>query len=124
MKKFFLVSVFNLATILTYGQNIADISEYSDGRLIVWNSQYSEISHKYTFDGDVLSGFSPEIIVVTSKDNLVTVYDQRFNELSRKYLYDGDRVKNVCGSNIVVKSKNGLVTIYDIKFSEKSHRYE
>lgn len=124
MKKFLLFSALALTTILSFGQDIADISKSSDGRLTVWNSNYSEISRKYIFDGDELSGFSPEIIVVTSKDNRVTIYDQKFNEISHKYLYDGDSVKNVCGKNIVIKNKNGLMTIYDIKFSEISHRYE
>jgi hypothetical protein len=124
MKKFLLVSAIALTTILSYGQDIADISKSSYGRLTVWNSKYSEIAHKYIFEGDELSGFSPEIIVVTSKDNRVTIYDQKFSEIARKYLYDGDRVKNVCGNNIVIKSKNGLVTIYDIKFNERSHRYQ
>jgi hypothetical protein len=124
MKKFLLVFSLAITTILSFGQDIADISNSSDGRLTVWNSNYNEISHKYIFDGDKLSGFSPEIIVVTSKDNRLTIYDQKFNEISRKYLYDGDSVKNVCGNNIVIKSKNGLVTIYDKKFSEKSHRYQ
>lgn len=124
MKKFLLVSAFVLTTIFSYGQDIADISKSSDGKLTVWNSRYNEISHKYIYDGDKLSGFSPEIIVVTSKDNRVKIYDQKFSEISNKYLYDGDYVKNVCGNNIVIKNKNGLVTIYDIKFSERSHRYE
>ena len=124
IKKFLLVSALALNTILLFGQDIADISKSSDGRLTVWNSKYSEISRKYTFDGDELSGFSPEIIVITSKDKRVTIYDQNFSEISYKYLYEGDRVKNVCGDNIVIKNKNGLMTIYDIKFSEKSHRYE
>jgi hypothetical protein len=123
MKKFLFVSALVLTTNLSFGQDIADIS-ISSGKLTVWNSNYSEISHKYTFEGDKLSGFSPEIIVVTSKDNRVKVYDQEFREISNKYLYDGDFVKNVCGNNIIIKSKNGRVTIYDIKFNEKSHRYE
>ena len=121
---FLLVSTLALTTILSYGQDIADISKSSDGKLTVWNSNYSEIAHKYLFEGDELSGFSPELIVLTSKDSRVTIYDQKFNEISRKYLYDGDRVKNVCGDNIVIKNKNGLMTIYDMNFREKSHRYQ
>ena len=124
MKKFLLVSTLIFTTALAYSQDIVDVSQTSDGRLKVWNSQYSEIAHKYLFAGDQLSGFSPEIIVVTSKDNRVTVYDQKFNEIAHKYLFDGDNVKHVCGNYIIIKSNNGLLTIYDSKFNIGSHRYE
>ena len=124
MKKFLLFSVLALATILTYGQDISDVSQSSNGRLTVSDSQNSEISYKYISDGDELSGFSSNIIVVTSKNGRVTVYDQKFSEISYKYISDDDRVKNVNGNNIIIKSKNGRVTTYDKKFSEISYRYE
>lgn len=124
MKKFLLVSTLVLTTISSYGQDIADVSLSSDGRLTIWNSKSSEINHKYIYDGDQLAGYSPNIIVITSDNNRVTVYDQNFIEIAHKYFYDGDKVKNVCGNDIIIKSKNGCVTIYDVNFNEISHRYE
>ena len=124
MKKFLLVSTVIFTTAFAYSQDVVDVSQSSGGKLTVWNAGYNEIAHKYLFEGDQLSGFSPEIIVVSSKDNRVTVYDQKFTELAHKYFFDGDTVKHVCGNYIIIKSKNGLLTIYDSKFNAGSHRYE
>ncbi len=124
MKKILLVSAFVLTSILSYAQDISDVSQSSSGLLTVRDAKNNQISSKYISSGDELSGFSSNIIVVKSSSNLVTVYDQKFNQITSKYISDGDRVKNVNGNNIIIKSKSGLVTTYDKKFNQISSRYE
>ena len=124
MKKVILFTAFVLVTILSFGQNISDVSQSSSGRLTVRDERNKEISSKYIPKGAELCGFSSHIIVIISSSRRVTVYDQKFKEISSKYIGVGDRVKNVTGNNIIIKTKNGRVITYGNKFKEISSRYE
>ncbi len=124
MRKFLLLIACILTISVTYGQDISDVSQSSSGLLTVLDSKNNELSRKYISDGDELSGFSSNIIVIKYKSGLVTVLDQKCNEISRMYISDGDKVKNVSGNNFVTRYKSGLVVTYDKKCNEISRRYE
>lgn len=102
MKKFLMLIAFVLTTSVTYGQDIADVQQRSDGTLIVFNSENREISRMNITDRDDLSGFSSTIIVVTREDNTVIVYNQESREISRMNISDNERVKNVRDRKSVV----------------------
>lgn len=121
MKKFLLVSALALTTILSYGQDISDVSQ-SGSTLIVRDEKNNWISSKSISSSDELCGFSSMIIVIKSGSTVI-VYDQKFNWISSKSISSDDRVKNVSGNNIIIKSGSTVIT-YDKKFNWISSRSE
>ena len=124
MKSIITILAFTLTSIISFGQDIMDVSLSSSNLLTVLDVKNNRISLKYIGVNDKLSGFSANIIVVTSASNLVTVYDQNFNSISSKYISEGDYVKNVNGNYIIIKNSSGLVTTYDKEFNSVTSRYE
>lgn len=124
MKSILLLSSILLTSLASFGQDIADVSLSKSNELVVRDSKNNRISAKYIAVGDELSGFSSNIIVVTTKFHEVIVYDQKFQRIAAKYIGDNDFVKNVTGNNIIVKTKTNEVITYDKKFTRLSSRYE
>ena len=121
MKRFLLVLLLAFTILLSYGQDISDVSQ-SGSLLTVRDEKNNKIASKYISSSDELCGYSVNIIVIKS-GTLITIYDQKFNRVASKYIGSSDRVKNVNGNNIIIKS-GSLVTTYDKKFNRISSRYE
>ncbi len=123
MKKLFL-TLFSFISLLAFSQDISDVSQSSNGKLIVRDSKNTEISWKWLESGDELSGFSSYIVVIKTKSNKVKVYDQKLKEISWKWIESGDIVKNVNGNNILIRTKQGKIITYDKNLKEISWRWE
>lgn len=121
MKKFLMLIAFVLTTSVTYGQDIADVSQSGD-YLIVRDAENKMLSQKYFGQNETLCGFSSHLIVVRNSMTII-VYDQNFKLISEKYVSDNDKVKSVTGNNIIIKSGSLIIT-YDKNFKIVSERYE
>lgn len=120
MKKLFLLFAFLLTVSVTYGQDIADVSETAQ-YFLVRDAKNNQLSYKQK-NNEELCGFSSTIIVLKSAMYFV-VYDQEFKQISYKQRNSEDKVKGVAGNTIVIKSGQYTIT-YDKDFKQISSRQD
>jgi hypothetical protein len=88
------------------------------GQYIVMGITGGEITRRSAVGGEMLVGFSTDMIVIQRGPDLFT-YTPNFNQISRRTLAAGDAVRAVVGPNILIyrPSGNYLIT-YDRNFRE------
>ena len=120
MKKILFLIVFVLSVSVTYGQDIADVSQ-TEQSYIVRDANSNHISSRPR-SSDELCGFSSTLIVVQSQQYFY-VYDQKFNLISSRQKNSDEKFKNVSGNYIIIKSGQYTIT-YDKDFKHVSSRQD
>jgi hypothetical protein len=88
------------------------------GQYIVMGITGGEITRRSAVGGEMLVGFSTDMIVIQRGLDIFT-YTPTFNQIARRTLAQGDAVRAVVGPNILIYRASGnFIVTYDRNFRE------
>lgn len=111
----------HIQTFENYGNSAISNIQVNSGQYIVTFIS-GGISRKSVASGEMLIGFSTDMIVLQRGNEIIT-FSPDFNQIARLTLGKGDAVRGVIGPNILFykESVNNLIT-YDKNFRELSRQ--
>ena len=101
-----------------YGASMIANVQMRSGQYIVMGLTGGEITRRSTVSGEMLVGFSTDMIVTQRNNELIT-FSPTFNQIARHTLAQGDTVRAIVGPNILIyRSSGNFLITYDRNFRE------